>query len=164
VSAKEIAPEMLTGDTTKDALRVKALMELLEISNSAGSLEKKLDEAFDKILDTVGAETVTLFTVKDGMPDHAYTESRRNLSTLYNHELIQRVITTCNSVLQVDWDNETRDGSGLSDWQSLAVVPAVLDGELRGVVYISVSVKEKELSADEAGFIRNASTLLAACI
>jgi diguanylate cyclase (GGDEF)-like protein len=162
--AKTITLEMLTGDATKDAPRVKALLELLELANSDETRAEKLDKSFDKILDTIGAETVTLFTVKNGEPDNAYAVSRRNISTLYNHELIKRVMLSGNSVLQVDWDNETTDVSGLSDWQSLAVVPATRNGELLGVLYITVSVKEKELSLDEAGFICNAATLLAAFV
>ncbi len=163
-SAKDITSEMLTGDAAKDAGRIKALVDITEILNSAEQRGNRLERALDKIIDTVGAEAITFFTLEDMKITGSHSVARRDRKTKLNWELLNRVLKLGDAVFQVDWDNEIKEDHGFSDWNSLAIAPAINDGVMKGIAYVSVSVKEKELSPDEAGFICNAAALLAAAV
>jgi len=161
VVSKNIVRDIISGDTVKDSAKMTAIFEILEVSRQGLSLSDKLDKAFSIILDTAGAKNIALFIFDGDNAVKTYEASGKKHTIEYNHEIVEAVAKTQVPVFTVDWDNETPDESGMADWQSLAAVPVIKDGLLKGVLYLSVSVKEKEFTGDEAGFICNAGMLLA---
>jgi putative methionine-R-sulfoxide reductase with GAF domain len=47
------------------------------------------------------------------------------------------------------------------DWHSLVVAPALYKGCVKGVLYVSASVKHKEFSDDESSYIQKAAGIIA---
>jgi len=160
VVTKNLARELITGDTAKDGAKMMTLLNLLYIAALNISLEEKLNLAFEKITDTVGTKSAILFTIKNSEITNEY----KLRSIKYSDTIINNVITTKTPVFQVDWDNETPDEAGMADWQSTAAAPCIKNGELVAVLCLTVSVKEKEFTEDECGFIINAANLLAAFV
>ncbi|MCL2703552.1 MAG: GGDEF domain-containing protein [Defluviitaleaceae bacterium] len=159
---RNIVREIITGDAVKDSAKMTVLFGILDISGRDLPLREKLDLAFAKILDTAGAGNIALFLFDGDKPLESFKTPGKGSEAEYNNNIIAAVRQTGTPVFAVDWDNEIRDGSGMADWQSLGAVPVIKDGILKGVLYLSVSAKVKEFSADEAGFICNAGMLLAA--
>jgi GGDEF domain-containing protein len=162
VVTKDIMSEVITGDVVKDAGRMMVLFDILNIASENLPLAERLDKAFEVILSETGTENATLLLYNADECVETFISTRKGRKTTYNDDVINAVVRTKKPIFAVDWDNEFRDESGMTDWKSLAVVPVIKNDILRGVLYLSVSVKKTEFADDEIGFICNAAMLLGA--
>lgn len=158
--------DFFSGDNSKDASRIRSLYKIMAVTARHLPLTDRLDLALDEIMSISGAADLTLFAVKNGKTEvlSRLSETGRSL-VIHNDDLIQNVIDTRQALYLVDWDNEKIDvADGPADWQSVAIVPCVLDGKVKGVLYASVSVLSKEFSGDESSYIHNAATVISSMI
>jgi GGDEF domain-containing protein len=155
---KNIARELITGDAAKDGARVMSLFDLMDIAARELSFEDKLEIAFNQIIDTLGTDNATLFVFEG---DEITVRYRFGRGVFCNEDIARTAAAMKAPAYLVDWDNGLPDGSGMTDWQSVCAAPCVKDTVVKAVLYVTISVKNKEFSDDECGFIANAANLIA---
>ena len=105
----------------------------------------------------------TLFLVSEGEIADSFRLTEAGLgSPQYNDKIISDAIESRRGAYMVDWDNDKIDTkTGLADWQSICVAPAISDGVVKGLLYIGISAKVKEFTGDEMAFIQNVAIVVA---
>ncbi|MGB7605515.1 MAG: hypothetical protein WBL93_08555, partial [Lutisporaceae bacterium] len=80
----------------------------------------------------------------------------------YNKEVVSKCIEGSVGEYKVDWNSYSGVDSmtGMPEWQSIMVVPMTKKGRLRGVLYLSASIKVKEFNAEQYNFIKTLCELL----
>jgi len=162
-SGKDTKPVFLTGDISKDSLRTQSLLRITKLAQMTDDRDDNIKLALDEMLTITGASDVSYLVLEKGdlknihrlsQPDHSQPP--------YNYSLITSVIANPEPISLIDWNNENLDMPvEFSDWQSLAIVPALFRSELRGIIYASVSIKRKEFKAEDLSYFINAATILA---
>jgi len=159
--------EFFSGNIGKDVERMRSLYKIMDITAQDAALSDKMEQILDEVMNITGAGDVTLFLAKYGsIADSFRLNQNLRTAVLYNDRIIESVLKACEPVCLVDWDNDKIDIGSIAqtDWQSIVVSPCMHNGEIKGVLYASVSVATKEFSSDEASYIHNAATIISAMI
>ena len=153
-------------DNAKDALKIQALYRLMNIAGLNHNLYDKINLALDEMLTVTAAADITMFLTDAGkITDKFMVVEPGHGTPYYNDSAISEVLESSNSLCIVDWDRDITDAAtGMADWQSIALAPAIVAGKTVGVLYASVPVKTKEFKADELAFLENAAIILASMV
>ncbi|MDD7792915.1 diguanylate cyclase [Clostridium sp. 'White wine YQ'] len=150
---------ILSGNTSNDYRKVNAIMDVIEIIKNRGNLSEKIYELLSRINEIVESDEITFFLIKGDKVKERYSRKRYEDGwydvSRFNEDLVEEVITNKNGRYLVDWDNVyNQNGSTwMPDWRSLLIVPLIKNGEVKGVVYLSVSINEKEFSYNDLNFV-----------
>ncbi len=141
---------IVTGNIVQDQRSVLVLAEAIEILTDRKTADEKIFILLGRLIEILEAEEGILFLVKN---DHIFSQYCRkrfvddwSQQLNYNEKLIDKVIQSKQGECLIDWEDISHIDifTGTPNWKSVIVVPIVYDGELIGVIYLSVSVKEKE--------------------
>ena len=85
---------------------------------------------------------------------------------LLNQIVINRVIEGKKGDFLIDWDNvDIVDNlSGLPNWQSIIVLPLIKGEEIKGVLYISTFLKNKEFNFNNYNLSKNFANIFASIL
>lgn len=161
---------IVTGNIVQDQRNALAMVEIINLLKEDVSREKKIHRFLGRIIEIIEGEQGILFTVNDKKIDRIYAR-QRFLDTWikqprYNKKIILRTIVDKNGEFLIDWE-DIRDIdiiTGKPNWQSLIVVPLIYNGMVKGVLQISVPIKEKEFDYNSYNFVNNIGNVIAAMI
>jgi len=153
-----------TGDSVKDANRILSLHKLAETVRMTAEVSEKAVLALQEALVISGANNITFFNVADGEIAEMCSAAMPGYGPLlYNPSILKQVAAEQKPLHMIDWDNEHINTTAeFTDWQSIAVAPAVRKNELRGVLYAGVSIKQSVFKDDDLSYLSNAATIMAA--
>ncbi|MCL2855609.1 MAG: GGDEF domain-containing protein [Defluviitaleaceae bacterium] len=165
-TAKSNKQSFFTGDIAKDAKRMQELFALMRISRASISITEKINMFLDRLYTSITMMDITLFLVSDDKMTDSFRLTEAGIKPPeYNDKIIFDAIQKQQGTYMVDWDNDKiHIKTGSVDLQSICVAPAVSDGIVKGVLYISISAKTKEFAADEMAFVKNAAIVIAAAL
>ncbi len=162
---------ILTGNTDEDNRNILALIDVIELIKEKLNLEYKIYKFLGIVLETIDAEYVTMVSILDIKKTKIYlTRARFNdewvETPMLSEMVIDRVIKTSKGEFLIDWDNiENLDNlSGLPNWQSIIVLPLIKDEEIKGVLYISTSIKNKEFNFNDYNLSKNFASIFASVL
>lgn len=162
---------IITGNTDEDNRNILALIDIIELIKDKDSLENKIYDFLGRVLETIDAEHATFISILDIKKTKIYlsrTRFRENWvdTPILNNEAVDRVIESKKGEFFIDWDNlDNVDAlSGLPNWQSVIVLPMIRDEEIRGILYISTSLKKKEFNFDNFNLSKNFANIFAAML
>jgi len=108
-----------------------------------------------KVIEVLEAEYSSLILLgDDGKIASSYSRKRFCFNwvenSYINHEIISRVLANKKGEFLIDWDTgqETAINLNTPNWQSVIVLPLTVDGQVRGIGYMTVPIKEKEFDFD----------------
>ena len=83
-----------------------------------------------------------------------------------NENIIKRVISNLEGEYLIDWENiKDKDIlTGNPNWQSIIAVPLIFNGNIKGIIYISVPIKEKEFDYKCYNYINIIGDIIASII
>ncbi|MCL2854129.1 MAG: GGDEF domain-containing protein [Defluviitaleaceae bacterium] len=149
--------EFFTGDADKDARHTRSLYKIMSISAGDVDGAEKISLVLDEIANNLMAIDVAYYP--KNKPPHRLKASN---FLQHNLSLVEKTMAKAEIFCEVDWDNKNVDNrAGFYNWQSVIVVPAVINGEIAGVLYVSTSVASKAFTRDEAGYAYNVAQLAA---
>lgn len=145
---------VLTGNATKDYNFMSIIRDVASIVKSKGDKEHKMYEFVLKIMQIIECESVALFIIKYGKIVNILSKDRSkdgwNISEKFNFKLVYKTIEDKKGTYQVDWDNMGKqDKYGIPDWKSVCVTPVICNDEILALIYVSVSVNNKEFTEAE---------------
>lgn len=162
---------ILTGSMDEDNRNILALMDIIELIRENRDIEGKVFTFLGRLLETIDAEWATMVLIQENEEmKRFFTRARFDDNWVetppLNHKIIDRVTETKKGEFLIDWDNiDNVDSlSGLPNWQSIIVLPLIRSEEVKGVLYISTSLKNKEFDFNSFNLSKNFGNIFSAII
>lgn len=159
---------VLTGNTNIDNRNLLTILDMIELGIQQVSFKEKTHLFLGRTLDTVDGEYATLFLVDDNQHPIPY-RSRVRLNTQWvktppiNMEKIKSVIVNRMGEFLIDWDDieNVSPLTGVPNWQSIMIIPLIKEDVLKGILYISVPLDEKEFDFNAFNLTKFLSNIFA---
>lgn len=145
---------ILTGNINKDNVNISAVINTVALIDNKLSKVEKISEFTKKILELLEAQYATFIEIQDSGYIHN-TKVRNNQAWVktpkLNNNIISRAIQNKKGEFLIDWDNiELLDPiTEEPQWQSVLVLPLIMNGFVLGIIYLSVPLKEKEFTFED---------------
>ncbi|MBS4537214.1 diguanylate cyclase [Clostridium sp. D2Q-11] len=142
---------IVTGNTVQDHRIVSAMVEIIELIKEDISKTSKYFLMLGRLIEITEAKEGTLILLNnDKSIKQIYTRERFIEDWIDKHKinqsLINKVIEKKTGEYLIDWEqiNEIDNLTGNPDWQSVVIVPIISSGSIKGIIQLSVPIKEKE--------------------
>ncbi|HOR85048.1 MAG TPA: diguanylate cyclase [Bacillota bacterium] len=167
---------IISGDPVEDQRKAKTLLEILELQrNNDKTVEEKMFNFLGRIIEASEAQTGGIFFIEetsDGGARIGRKILRKSLTgteaeeIYYNEGILQKCINSKRGEYQIDWSGYPGIDSltGMPDWQSVILIPMIDRGRLKGVAYLSVSIKNKEFDAGTYNYVKTLSDIMSAAL
>ncbi len=165
---------IVSGDLVEDQRKARTLLEILELQRDNNkTIEEKMFSFLGRIIEVSEAHTGGIFLTEEmsrGRIGISRRITRKRLAETeigeasHNEDIIEKCISSRRGEYQIDWSSYPGIDSltGMPDWQSVISIPMIDRGKLKGVVYLSVSIKDKEFDAGTYNYIKILSDIMSA--
>jgi diguanylate cyclase (GGDEF)-like protein len=167
---------IISGDLVEDQRKVETMLEILELQReSEKTLEEKMFSFLGRIIEVSEAQAGGIFYI-DETEEGECSISRKLLrkklvdrevdETYYNEGIVLKCMESKAGEYQIDWSGYPGIDplTGMPDWQSVIAVPMIDRGRLKGVAYLSVSIKNKEFDAGTYNYVKTLSDIMTAAL
>jgi len=152
---------ILTGNIVQDYRNVAVISEVINLIKLEEPLEEKIYKLLGRIIETIEAQSGILFLLKDKKIINTY--SRKKLfedwdeTRMYNENMLNNVIITKKGRYCINWEeNSSYDHlTELPDWPSVIIIPLINNGNLKGILYLSVPLRLKEFNFNDYNFVES---------
>lgn len=162
---------ILTGNTNEDNINLLAMMDIIDLIKNNSDIDTKMFIFLGRILETLDAQYSSIILNYDNEDSKkVFSRSRFNdqwvKASYLNNYIIERVAKERKGEFLIDWDNidDLDSISGLPNWQSIIVIPMIRNEEVKGIVYISTSIQNKEFTFKEFNLSKSLGNIFAAII
>ncbi|SCG83105.1 Response regulator pleD Stalked cell differentiation-controlling protein [Proteiniborus sp. DW1] len=162
---------IVTGNTVKDQRIGLVIIEIIDIAKEKADKEDKIFRVLGRIIEALEAEKGILITLDEEKNiESAYGRLRFSDAWIddleYNKKTIYKAINEQNGEYFIDWEDirEIDLVSGNPNWQSVIVVPLVNNGLVKGVLQLTVPIKEKEFEYNSFNLVNNLGGIIAAML
>ncbi len=167
---------IVSGDLVEDQRKARTLLEILELQRDNNkTIEEKMFSFLGRIIEVSEAHTGGIFLTEEmsrGRIGISRRITRKRLAETeigeasHNEDIIEKCISSRRGEYQIDWSSYPGIDSltGMPDWQSVISIPMIDRGKLKGVVYLSVSIKDKEFDAGTYNYIKILSDIMSAVL
>ncbi len=165
---------IISGDLVEDQRKVETLLEILELTRQEGkSVKEKLFCFLGRVIEVSEAQTGILFKVEEteeGKARIGEQIARKKLvenavkEVYCNMDIIERCMESRSGEYLLDWSGYPGIDAvtGMPDWQSVIAVPLTLQGRLQGIIYLSVSIKNREFDANTYNYVKTLCDIVSA--
>ncbi|NLV87765.1 MAG: diguanylate cyclase [Tissierellia bacterium] len=161
---------IVTGDLDSDNRNILALIDIIELIKDYRSLEENAFVFLGRVLETIDGEYGTILLVENEKVEKAYTRERFSDSWVdnpsLNNERVLKAIESKKGEFFIDWENlDNIDSiSGLPNWQSVIILPLIKKQKVKGVLYVTVSLRKKEFDFNSFNLAKYLSNVFAALL
>lgn len=162
---------IITGNTMKDQRIGLVIVEIIDLIKEKISKEDKIYKVLGRIIEALEAEQGIIVTLDENNNiNNTYGRIRFSDTWLenveYNHKIIYKAIEEQSGEFFIDWEDirEIDLVSGKPNWKSVIVVPLINSGVVKGVLQISVPIKEKEFDYNSFNFVNTIGGIIAAML
>ena len=162
---------ILLGNTNQDQRNILAMLDIIDLTRDSISKEEKIFIFLGRLIETLEAENSMFIEIDDNEEiTKYYSRSRLNqewVDSFYiNDDIVKKVIANGEGKFLIDWESVKEDKLILNtpDWQSIMVIPLVFNGDMKGVIYITVPIKEKEFDYNSYNLARVLCEIFSAVI
>lgn len=161
---------VVSGNAVQDYRNVLVMVELIKLLNSDMTLVDKIYTYLGRLIEFTEAQYGTIYLVEDAEAVKRYSRKAFHEgwvdSDICNKELLTEIIEKKQGLYKIDWD-EIRDYdnlTGIPDWHSVIGMPLINKGVVKGVLSLTVSIKQKEFKYDDFNLVSVVSELAAAML
>lgn len=161
---------IITGDLDSDNRNVLSLIDVIELIKDGRSLEEKAFIFLGRVLETIDGEYGTILFVENEEINKGFTRGRFSESWVdapsLNNEKILKAIKAKKGEFFIDWENlDNIDSiSGLPNWQSVIILPLVKNHTVKGILYITASLRKKEFDFNSFNLAKYLGNIFAALL
>lgn len=144
---------LITGDPINDKRNILALIDISELTKARKSSKEKAYDFLGRLIEVVEVEYASMILLNGDKLSVPLSRKRNEIEwvehSLINYELVSKVIDNRKGQFYIDWDNvDSVDKiGGNPNWQSVLIVPLTKDEIIRGIVYLSIPLLEKEFGS-----------------
>lgn len=161
---------VVSGNAVQDYRNVLVIVEFIKLLNSDTDLVDKIYTYLGRLIEFTEAQYGSIFLVENSRVVKRYSRKAFQegwLNTdICNNDLLEETIEKKQGFYKIDWD-EIRDYdslTGIPDWHSVIGVPLINKGVVKGVLSLTVSIKQKEFKYDDFNLVSVVSELAAAML
>jgi transcriptional regulator with GAF, ATPase, and Fis domain len=167
---------IISGDLVEDQRKVETMLEILELQrNTEMTVEGKLFNFLGRLIEVSEAQTGVMFYIdekEEGLGSIRKKVLRKKLvdsevnEAYYNEDIVERCIESRTGEYLIDWSGYPGIDAvtGMPDWQSVIIVPMVDQGIMKGMLYLSVSIKNKEFDSNTYNYVKTLADIMAAVL
>ncbi len=160
---------IIRGNMTEDMKNVENIIEILELQrNKDKSVEEKLSMFLGRIIEISGAQWGSIFTIDKNKKQLKQITRKDAISSEitdmpYNVELLEECIENKSGKYLIDWSGSVAMDAitGMPDWQSVMILPITNKETLNALLYLTVSLKNKEFDGNTYNFINTLCNIIA---
>lgn len=137
---------LVTGDLMKDSSILLALVDISNLMKENKSYKEKAYDYLGKIIDIVDCQFATIILENDFKLIRKRKEFNFVEDHIINYDLINKVKESKKGECFIDWDKGNSEVKIVENpnWQSIMIIPLIKEESVKGIVYITVPLKEKE--------------------
>lgn len=158
---------IISGNEIKDSRNILALVELIQLTNKNMRIEEKIYHFLGRLIEVAEAQVVYFIRLNNKeiinyfgrrFQEHSWIDHMH-----INQTMIETVIENKQGLFGIDWDDIDRINpvNRLPDWNSVLVVPIIVQDEVKGIFYLSTPTRVKEFGPGELYIIKVFSDLAA---
>ncbi|MBC8059733.1 MAG: diguanylate cyclase [Clostridiaceae bacterium] len=161
---------ILTGNSVQDYRNVSVISEVINLIKLEESLDVKIYKLLGRIIETIEAQSGILFLIEDKKVTKTFSRKKffENWSEIeiYDENILNNVINTGRGDCCINWEeNSSYDPlTSLPDWPSVIVIPLINNGNIKGVLYLSVPLRIKEFNFNEYSFVESLAQISTAML
>lgn len=162
---------IISGNTVQDQRNVLAIMDVVDLLKKDITKEEKIYEFLGRIIETVDAEHSILILMNDlGKTEKIFARKRFASDWIkpprYNKKIIEKAAKNKKGEFLIDWENikDIDVISGAPNWQSTIVIPLVVKEVVKGIVYLTVPLREKEFDYNNYNLVNTICEVFSAVI
>ena len=156
---------ILSGNSLSDAKNILSFIDTVSLIRSSISKPKKLEIFLEKIIDATGADSgIFVYPIKEKISKNIlkYMPAQKPEFPV-NKNFITEVISEKKELCKIDWENISgkSDITGIPSWNSAILVPIILKGEIKAVIYLVVEIRKKEFGIEDLNLVNLFAGLIA---
>lgn len=150
---------IISGNTANDSRNVQVILELLDLIKSKSSKRDKIYHLLGRIIEITESNTGIVLIYKNNKVTKKYSRKAFNDgwidSCTFSEKITNSVLESSQGMFMIDWDEiaEYDPLTGVPQWNSVAAVPLINSGTVKGILYLSVPINMKEFSFNDFNFI-----------
>ena len=161
---------IVSGELISDQRSVETLLEIVHLSRDKESDRKdKLFQFLGRVIEAAEADFGIIIEMdKKGIVEETMSrkklEDRQSEDLYYSSEILMRSFENGRGEYAIDWGNYPGmdKTTGMPDWQSVIVTPILGDGDKKIILYLSVSLRNKEFTGDVYNFVKTLCDMISA--
>lgn len=161
----ELAKGMVTGNVTRDALNQLAFLELLRDSSVEMSESDAVFNILSRLLDVLEAYEVVVVSTRSKMRE-GFSLRRGDIrlydASMADSRILDEIIGKPGGFYRIAWEERSMSGesASLNSWDSVLGLEIVSQGETCALMYLRVSLREKEFGKNDLNLATIFSTFL----
>ena len=161
---------IVTGNIIHDQRNVLVITEIIGLISRNSTIKEKIFTVLGRLIEILEAEEGILFTVEDNKIHKKYYR-RRFIEDwvppfIFNENLVKSVIINMEGKYIIDWEsiNSFDILTNTPNWKSVIIIPVVVNENVCGAIYLSVSIKEKEFDYNAYNLVKITSNIIGALL
>ena len=153
---------IVSGELIRDQRSVETLLEIVRLSKNAelGKKEKYF-QFLGRVIEAAEADFGIIIAMNESgqVEETTFRKKLVNQQTedlYYSHEILKRSFDNNRGEYLIDWGNYPGmdKSTGMPDWQSVIVIPMMDTDHEKIMLYLSVSLRNKEFTGDVYNFVK----------
>ncbi|MEG0671785.1 diguanylate cyclase [Clostridium sp.] len=146
---------IICHDSIQNENNIITLVKLINISSEKTNQEEKLDIYLRSVMESVGGNTISMFTLSGQDIVNIIRKGVKNdtdLNIKFNNNMITKVLESGQGIYTIDWDDTSSIDilTNMPIWKSIMIVPIKdIRGNITELLYITSEVSEKEFTFQE---------------
>ncbi len=153
---------IVSGELIRDQRSVETLLEIVQLSRKRElSAEEKIFQFLGRVIEAAEADfgIILRLNLKGDVQSALFRKKlmdRQSEDLYYSSEILSRCHVNNRGEYLIDWGNYPGmdKTTGMPDWQSVIVTPIQTGAEEKVMLYLSVSLRNKEFTSDVYNFIK----------
>lgn len=162
---------IVTGNTVEDHRIVSVMVEIIELIKEDIDKVSKYFSILGRLIEITEAKEGSLILLNNDKSINKIYNRERFIENWIdkNHiniNLINNVVKNETGKYLIDWEqtNKTDSLKNNPNWQSVIIVPIILNGSIKGIIQLSVPIKEKEFDYNIFNFVSVISDVVSVLI
>lgn len=161
---------IVSGNVVQDSRNVLVIVDIMEQIKMESTRENKIFNLLGRIIEITEAQYGSIFVIKGNLIHEKYARKMFQENWIecpkYNKKILQSVIDKKQGVCMIDWDEITGYDAvtTMPNWDSVIVVPVINSGIVKGILYLTVSIKSKEFKFEDLNFVDTLGQLAVAVL
>lgn len=144
---------------TKDDNLKLVTRDIMEVIKINSNIQEKIYYFLSRIIQITESEYASIFIIQNNKISKVYNKKRYEQGICnikdFNWDLIKESINNNSDLCLIDWNNiYINESFGIPDWKSLCITPLIFNGNIVALIYISISVNEKEFTKEDLNLIK----------
>ena len=161
---------IVSGELISDQRSVETLLEIVHLSRKSEFDRKdKLFQFLGRTIEAAEADFGIIIEMNEKRiveetMSRKKLENRQSEDLYYSSEILMRSIENGRGEYAIDWGNYPGldKTTGMPDWQSVIVTPILGSGDKKIILYLSVSLRNKEFTGDVYNFVKTLCDMISA--